>query len=280
MQVPTRAIHCEGGFEIAQCLTLIQQRRLLRPVVMRQGIRVWPAFGKWTPNWLREQHGHIDVSVLTHEQLTGEAGEPVRTRHVRMNFGDYLSRMGTTSCPGYLAQYPLFRQVPELANDLSFPNFTGGVFSWSNIWIGPINTRSHFHFDADENMIGQIYGRKRLLIVAPEWSKRCYPINATWSDVYSPVDPLAPDVKRYPRFAGVPVIDVTLEAGDLLYVPRGWWHDVRALETSISVNRWWWPPRLALRNLVLRGIAKAHDVAFGTRRAGFGNGYPFDIGGL
>lgn len=31
---------------------------------------------------------------------------------------------------------------------------------------------------------------------------------------------------------------VVLEPGDVLFVPRGWWHFVESLELSISVNVW------------------------------------------
>ena len=30
-----------------------------------------------------------------------------------------------------------------------------------------------------------------------------------------------------------------LEPGDLLYIPKHWWHHVRSLETAASVNVWW-----------------------------------------
>lgn len=32
--------------------------------------------------------------------------------------------------------------------------------------------------------------------------------------------------------------NVVLEAGDVLYLPHGWWHYVENLETAISINVW------------------------------------------
>jgi hypothetical protein len=34
-------------------------------------------------------------------------------------------------------------------------------------------------------------------------------------------------------------IMLDLEPGDILYIPRKWWHGVETLDTSISVNIWW-----------------------------------------
>jgi ribosomal protein L16 Arg81 hydroxylase len=63
------------------------------------------------------------------------------------------------------------------------------------------------HFDAQDIMVLQVSGRKR------------------WQ-VYQPtrLDPLPDDEEPAPKPAGPPVWDGMLEDGDMLYIPRGWWH--------------------------------------------------------
>ena len=55
----------------------------------------------------------------------------------------------------------------------------------------------------------------------------------------SAVDPDAPDYDRFPRFRSAEKSVFDLAPGELLYLPGGWWHHVRSLEESFSIN-WWW----------------------------------------
>ena len=42
-----------------------------------------------------------------------------------------------------------------------------------------------------------------------------------------------------PRLAGVPRWECELRAGEALYIPRRWWHEVTATSASLSVSFWW-----------------------------------------
>ena len=55
----------------------------------------------------------------------------------------------------------------------------------------------------------------------------------------SAVDVEHPDLTSYPLFAGAHHYDVILGPGDVLYIPKGWWHYVRSLTPSFSCNFWW-----------------------------------------
>ena len=48
------------------------------------------------------------------------------------------------------------------------------------------------------------------------------------------------DRHEFPDFDAASMEVHVLEPGDLLYVPRGWWHQVDYLDVAVSVN--FWPP--------------------------------------
>ena len=88
-----------------------------------------------------------------------------------------------------------------------------------------------------------MYGRKRWVLFAPGQSANVYyrqrrdlPV------IFSPVDMSDPDPVRFPRVQSAPRHDFVLEAGEVLYLPPGWWHYVESLSDSINVNYWWWSP--------------------------------------
>jgi len=49
---------------------------------------------------------------------------------------------------------------------------------------------------------------------------------------------MPPDFRAYPGMRELKVVPYIVEAGDLLYLPAGWFHQVRSLATSLSCNRW------------------------------------------
>ena len=67
-----------------------------------------------------------------------------------------------------------------------------------------------------------------------------YPLESSASHV-SYIDLEQPDFARYPRFREACALAGVIEPGELLYLPAYWWHHVRSLQVSISVNFWWAP---------------------------------------
>lgn len=52
------------------------------------------------------------------------------------------------------------------------------------------------------------------------------------------IDPLAPDLKKYPNYSTANVYKVRINAGDILYLPSLWYHHVQQSHKCIAVNYW------------------------------------------
>lgn len=63
-----------------------------------------------------------------------------------------------------------------------------------------------------------------------------------WSSVQDPTDPLSLPPEASP-------LHVSLEAGDTLYLPAGWWHHVRQTGLTIALN-WWYDVEIRGMNWV------------------------------
>lgn len=120
------------------------------------------------------------------------------------------------------------------------PYFDQALFIPPRIWIGPKGTLTPLHRDDTDNLFAQVWGQKSFILAAPHHREAL----GTWST--SPeggldgceVNPDAPDYQRFPAARNVPFLRVTLEAGDLLFLPEGWFHQVESVSTSLSVNFW------------------------------------------
>ena len=112
------------------------------------------------------------------------------------------------------------------------------------LWIGNA-TQVATHFDASPNLAVCVAGRRRFTLFPPEQVANLYlgPLDNTLAGPpNSMVDPEAPDLERYPRFAEALAHAQVAEMGpgDALFIPTIWWHHVRAFDRlNVLVNYWW-----------------------------------------
>src|SRR5690606_16747779 len=138
----------------------------------------------------------------------------------------------------YLSMFNVFEHFPDLKRDTDFSIFSNYMKkSMTYAWIGPKNTITGFHADSVNNMLAQIMGKKLVILSSTKSNKKIYPSKKfDLGAVLSEVDLNNYDEKKHPEFKKVEFYSATLEPGDVLYIPKGWWHYVRSLDTSISVN--------------------------------------------
>lgn len=100
------------------------------------------------------------------------------------------------------------------------------------LWIGPQGTFTPAHHDLTNNLFMQIQGAKEfrlapsLALLDVENDRHCYLASSLSNH----------DERRHIEGLEPLSFTVTVAAGDVLFIPLGWWHEVRGLSPSISVS--------------------------------------------
>ncbi|XP_059955928.1 HSPB1-associated protein 1 isoform X1 [Mesoplodon densirostris] len=124
-------------------------------------------------------------------------------------------------------------------SDFGFPGRNGQE---STLWIGSMGAHTPCHLDSYGcNLVFQVQGRKRWHLFPPEDTPFLYPTRIPYeeSSVFSKINVVNPDLKRFPQFWKARRHMVTLSPGQVLFVPRHWWHYVESIDpVTVSINSW------------------------------------------
>mmetsp|Transcript_97389 Transcript_97389/g.275347 ORF Transcript_97389/g.275347 Transcript_97389/m.275347 type:complete len:384 (+) Transcript_97389:56-1207(+) len=229
-----------------------------RPLVLRGAARRMPAMG-WTDDRLLEKFADArisDVEVGLKETRTGGRAEGFS------DLGTFLAAYNRSDIHLVSSIPPAMSREVELLPLLrcgGFLNFLGS----SRLWISRGGSRSVVHKDDAENVNCLLAGSKRFAMVHPRWRAKLeeHPNAPSPPDrfgyVDARVDPSAPgygayfgrldvdamDLVRFPGWADVEWYRADLQAGDCLYIPRGWYHQVRAGPSrTVNAHVWYWRP--------------------------------------
>ncbi len=207
-----------------------------QPIVATGLSKEWPALKTWSIPFFKQLSQHQTVRL--------EQGNimQMQTRFSHSHLANYLNQLETntiqTSHTPYLSLFNIFDAFPQLSQDVDF-SLLKQHKTYSNCfaWLGPANTVTGYHKDASDNMLVQIQGKKRVKLISP--SQTAYMYSSSKYDAGSTLSRVDDDnycAKQYPLFAKTKAFYTVLTKGDALFIPKGWWHYVRALEVSISVN--------------------------------------------
>lgn len=213
-----------------------------RPVLLCGAIDSWPALRKWTPEYLRNLIGSATI-----ECQGGRRGnssfELDKDLHKRqMPFDRFIDQIVTDSGNDlYLTAYnsasnavalaPMAADVGKIDTLL---DYSGGQEA-GLAWIGPQGTFTPLHHDLTNNLLVQLVGRKRVVMASPAETPKLYNHLHVFSEIGNLTDPQL-DLSAYPKLRDVRLLEVVIEPGEMLFVPIGWWHQVEALDFSVSMT--------------------------------------------
>ncbi|KAI9079378.1 hypothetical protein K1719_038677 [Acacia pycnantha] len=212
------------------------------PIIISDCMDHWPAKAKWNnKDYLKRVAGDRTIPVeVGKNYLCAEWKQELIT------FSEFLQRIESPGCsswgPTYLAQHPLFDQIPELRKDICIPDYCfteGGELRSVNAWFGPAGTVTPLHHDPHHNILAQVVGKKYIRLYSASFCEELYPYTETMLSNSSQVDLDDIDEMKFPKVQDLEFVDCILEEGEMLYIPPRWWHYVRSLTTSLSVSFWW-----------------------------------------
>ncbi|KAH7512292.1 arginine-specific demethylase JMJ22 [Ziziphus jujuba] len=235
-----------------------------KPVLLEGCLDNWVASEKWDRDYLAQLSGDVRFSVGP----------------VEMKLGDYFrySDQAKEERPLYLFDPKFAEKVPRLDSEYEVPvYFREDLFSllgnerpdYRWIIIGPAGSGSSFHIDPNSTSAWNavIKGSKKWVLFPPdvippgvhpspdgaevacpvsiiEWFMNFYDATKTW--------------KKKP-------IECICKAGEVIFVPNGWWHLVINLEESIAITQNYVSRRNLLNVLDFLRRPNASALVSGTR---------------
>lgn len=206
-----------------------------KPVVIKGLADTFPAGKKWTIDYIRDLCGSVMVDVF--DNSNSNKGSAFTHPDLKMPFREYVNTI-IDNKPTTLRMFlfNMFKCKPELRKDFPCPDIFKGVLGRIGfMFFGAKDIRVRIHQDIDMSnvLLTQFYGRKKVVLVSPQYSDLLYrlPFNT-----HSLIDLDKPDYEKYPGLKYIETQECILEHGDSLYMPSGYWHFITYVDGGFSVS--------------------------------------------
>jgi cupin-like protein len=214
-----------------------------KPVVLRNLSKQWPAYTKWTWDYLKQVAGTKSIPI--YNNVKSDAYTPINKADGYTTFGEYIDMISKGPAEWRIFFFNIFAHAPQLKEDFTWPSdyVKGFLKSMPSMFAGGKGSITHMHFDIDlPNLIHtQFIGRKRVLLFPNEEQHKLYrkPFEvlslADFSNYYDS-NKSKVDTVKFPALELAKGYDVILEHGDTLFMPSGFWHHMEYLESGFAMS--------------------------------------------
>jgi hypothetical protein len=209
------------------------------PVIITDMMGDWQAMKQWCPEYLKTKYGEatVEIQVDRNSDRNYEINTQKHKKNVCLKeYIDMVVKGGETNDYYMVANNQTLEreEFKSLLNDVKMPNFLDSINTKQKIffWFGPRGTITPLHHDPMNLIMAHIYGRKRWRLIDPKYTTHIY----NHIGVFSKIDLENPDYAKYPLCKDVPIIETILESGEMIFIPVGWWHQVKGLDVSIALS--------------------------------------------
>ena len=205
-----------------------------RPVIIKGIADNTIAGHRWSINYFKESMNDVMIDLFDNSKKSSSA---FVKPDLKMKLGEYMDIIAKDEHTDLrIFLFNLFKLNPELSKEFPCPEMMKGILDDVGfMFFGGKDTTVRIHYDIDMSNVLHTHfgGRKRVVLIAPEYNELLYrlPFNT-----HSLINIDKPDYIQFPGLKYVKGYDFILEPGDSIFMPSGYWHYMTYLEGSFSVS--------------------------------------------
>ncbi|TYA52134.1 cupin-like domain-containing protein [Formosa maritima] len=207
-----------------------------KPVVIEHFIEHWPAFSKWNLEYFKAIAGEKIVSLYDDRPVSCDDG--FNAAHAKMPLKEYIYLLQNGSTKYRIFLWNILKEIPELQKDYSYPDLGLKLLKkLPMLFFGGKDSHTFMHYDIDLANIFHCHfaGKKEIILFDQKQTKYLYKIPHSLI-TREDIDFSNPDFEKWPALKNAKGYKTTLNHGEILYMPEGYWHYMKYKTTGFSMS--------------------------------------------
>lgn len=207
-----------------------------KPVVIEQFITDWPAYSKWSLDYMKEIAG--DVTVPLYDDRPVDYKDGFNEPHASMKMKEYVDLLKREPTKYRIFLWNILKEIPILQKDFTYPDLGLRLMKGlPMLFFGGTDSHTFMHYDIDLANIFHFHfeGKKQVILYDQSQSKFLYKIPHSLI-TREDIDFSNPDFKKWPGLKRAKGYKTDLEHGNLLYIPEGYWHYMKYITPGFSMS--------------------------------------------
>ncbi|MBR9913203.1 MAG: cupin-like domain-containing protein [Algicola sp.] len=207
-----------------------------KPVVIERFIEDWPAYSKWSLDYMKAVAG--DKIVPLYDDRPVDYKDGFNEPHAKMKMSDYVDLLKKEPTKYRIFLWNILKEIPQLQNDYSYPDFGLKLMkSLPMLFFGGSNSHTFMHYDIDLANIFHFHfeGKKQCILFDQKQNDYLYKIPHSLI-TREDIDFSNPDFDKWPALKKAKGWECELKHGEVLYMPEGYWHYMKYLTPGFSMS--------------------------------------------
>lgn len=207
-----------------------------KPLVIERFIEDWPAFTKWNLEYMKQVAG--DKIVPLYDDRPVDYKDGFNEPHAKMKMSDYIDLLKREPTKFRIFLWNVLKEIPQLQNDYSYPDFGLKLMKGlPMLFFGGRDSYTFMHYDIDLANIFHFHfeGEKQIILFDQKQNQYLYKVPYSLI-TREDIDFSNPDFEKWPALAKAKGYSTTLNHGEVLYMPEGYWHYMKYITPGFSMS--------------------------------------------